>query len=74
VPEVQAYRDYMAAVQAALRESPAEAKTLLDGLEPKRHSLGEIEQALIPNPQSLNAARSEVISARAELMQALVSK
>jgi len=74
VPEVQAYRDYMAAVQAALRESPAEAKTLLDGLGPKRHSLGEIEQALIPNPQSLNAARSEVISARAELMQALVSK
>jgi hypothetical protein len=74
VLEVQAFREYMIAVQAALREPPAEAKTLLDGLEPKRRSLGEIEQNLIPDSQKLNAARIEVVTARAELMQALVSK
>jgi hypothetical protein len=74
VLEIQAFREYMLAVQAALRESPAEAKALLDGLEPKRRGLGNVEQNLIPDPQYLNAARTEVITARTELMQALVSK
>ena len=61
----------MLAVQAALREPPAKAKTLLDGLETKRHSLTEVEQELIPNPQKPKDIRNEIITARAELMRAL---
>ncbi|HKV05840.1 MAG TPA: hypothetical protein VJO53_12145 [Candidatus Acidoferrales bacterium] len=72
--EIQAFREYMLAVQAALRESPEKAKTLLDGLESKRRNLGELEQNLIPDPQKLNAARTEVVTERTALMQALVSK
>ena len=71
VLEIQRFGEYMLAVQAALHGSPAEAETLLDDLEPKRRTLGEIEQNLIPNPQKLNAARTEVVTARAELMRAL---
>jgi hypothetical protein len=72
--EFQAFREYVLAVQAALRESPAEAKPLLDGLESKRRALGKLERYLFPDPQNLNAARTELVTARAELMQALVSK
>jgi hypothetical protein len=72
--EIQGYGEYMLAVQAALREPPAKAKALLDGLEPKRHNCGEVEQNLIPNPQGINAARIELMSARTELMQTLSSK
>jgi len=69
--DIQAIRAYMLAVQAALREPPAKAKTLLDGLETKRHSLTEVEQELIPNPQKPKDIRNEIITARAELMRAL---
>jgi hypothetical protein len=72
--EIQGFWEYMIAVQAALRKPPEEAKALLDGLEPKWRSLGGVEQNLIPNAQYLNAARSELITARAELMQALFPK
>lgn len=72
--EIRAYREYMLAVQAALREPPAKAKTLLDDLETKRRSLGEVEQNLIPNPQKPNAARTELMTARAKLVQALAAK
>ena len=64
----------MLAVQAALGESPAKAKTFIDGLEPKRRSFGEVEQNLIPGTQRLNEMRAEMIAARTELMQALSSK
>ena len=69
--EIQAYREYVVAVQAALREPPAKAENLLHDLEPKRLALGELEQAFIPNPHILNSARPDVLAARAELMQAL---
>jgi len=72
--EIQGFREYMLAVQAALGESPAKANTLIDDLEPRRRTVGEVEQNLIPATQVLNAMRAELIAARAELMQALDSR
>ncbi len=74
IQEIQGYREYMLAVQAALGEPPAKAKTLIDSLETKRRTFDDVEQNLIPDPQKLNAPRTEVITARAELMQALASR
>lgn len=70
-PDIQAYREYVLAAQAALREPPEKAKALLHDLEPKMLALGGVEQALIPSPQLLNNARTEAFTARAELLQAL---
>lgn len=69
--DIQAYREYVLAAQAALVEPPAKAQTILEDLEPKRLALGEVEQILIPNAQKLNTARTDVLTARVELMQAL---
>jgi hypothetical protein len=69
--DIQAYREYVLAAQAALGEPPPKAKTLLHDLEPKMLALGALEQAFIPSPQVLNNARTEALTARAELMQAL---
>lgn len=69
--EIQAYREYILAAQAALREPPAKATTLLHDLEPKLLALGALEQAFIPSANALNNARAEAFTARAELMQAL---
>jgi len=69
--DIQAYREYVLAAQAALGEPPEKAKTLLHDLEPKLQALGGMEQALIPSPQLLNNARAEAWTAREELMQAL---
>jgi len=69
--DIQAYREYVLAAQAALEEPPEKAKTLLHDLEPKVLALGAVEQDLIPSPQVLNSARAEALTARSELMQAL---
>ncbi len=74
IQEIQGFREYMLAVQAALGESPAQAKTLIDGLEPKRRTFGDVEQNLIPGTRRLNSVRAELITARTELMQALGSR
>ena len=58
----------------ALRETPAKAKTVIDGLQVKKAALGEVELSLTPNPQAVNGARIEVATARAELMRALGAK
>jgi hypothetical protein len=50
------------------------AKSLLDGLEAKRSSLREAELKMIPNPRRPNEVRIEVMTARAELLQALATK
>src|SRR5215831_2220079 len=70
-PDIQAYREYVLAAQAALREPPEKAKTLLHDLEPKLLALGAVEQGFIPGTQGLNSARAEAWTARSELMQAL---
>jgi hypothetical protein len=72
--EIQAYREYMLAVQAALREPPLKARTLLNDLETRRSSLGEVEEGMTPSAQKSNGARIEVMTARAELTQALAGK
>jgi hypothetical protein len=72
--EIQGFREYMLAVQAALREPPGKAKALLDDLEPKRLACGEVEQNLIPSALQINAARIELITARTELMQTFSPK
>ena len=64
----------MLAVAGALRETPAKAKTVIDGLQVKKAALGEVELSLTPNPQAVNGARIEVATARAELMRALGAK
>jgi hypothetical protein len=69
--EIQKSREYMLAVAAALRETPAKATTLIDGLQTKRAALGEVELSMTPNPQKVNGARIEVMTARADLMRAL---
>src|SRR5260370_42519687 len=74
IQEIQGFREYMLAVQAALGESPAQANTLIDGLEPKRRTFGDVEQNLIPGTRRLNSVRAELITARTELMQALGSR
>jgi hypothetical protein len=69
--DIQKSREYMLAVAGALREPPATAAHVIDGLQHKRAALGEVALSMTPNPQGVNAARIEVMTARAELMRAL---
>ncbi len=71
VQDIRVYREYMLAVQSTLREPPEKAKILLDGLEPKRASLSEVERNITPNPQKSNLTRIDVMTARTELLEAL---
>jgi hypothetical protein len=64
----------MLAAQAALRESPAEAKSRIADLESKLRGLGQVEQNLIPNIRVTNEARIRLATAHQELMQALSTK
>lgn len=72
--DIHTYNQYMLSVQSALREPPGKAKTLLDALESKRAGLKEVEQNITPKPQKSNLSRTEVMTARTELLQALSSK
>ena len=69
--DIQKSRQYMLAAAGALRETPAKATTLLAGLQTQMAALGEVERSMIPNPQAVNVARIEVMTARADLMRAL---
>jgi hypothetical protein len=72
--DVQGFREYMAAVAGALREPPMQAAAIIDALQTKRAALGEIEQSIIPNAQKVNSTRTELMTARADLMAALEAK
>jgi hypothetical protein len=72
--EIHIYREYLLGVQAALREPPAKAKTLLAGLEAKRASLNNVERDMILDPQKSNLVRIEVMAVRAELLQVVAAK
>lgn len=72
--DIHTYNEYMLSVQSALREPPGKAKTLLDALETKRAGLNSVEQNITPNPQKSNLNRSEVMTARTELLQALAKQ
>jgi hypothetical protein len=69
--DIQKSREYMLAVAGALRETPSKATTVIDGLQTKRAALGEVALSMTPNPQGVNSARIEVMTARADLMRAL---
>jgi hypothetical protein len=69
--DIRNFEAYMRAVQAALKESPEKAKTLLEALDSRRSALTEAELNLIPNPQKANQARIDIAKARADLLQAL---
>lgn len=72
--DIRNFREYMAAVERALREPPAKATGLIDGLRSRQNNLSEVEQRLIPNPRKTNAARVDIAGARAELLRALEAK
>ena len=72
--DIHIYRDYMLAVQSALREPPEKTKVLLAGLEPKRAALNEVEQNITPNPQKSNSTRIDIMAARTGLLQALAKR
>jgi hypothetical protein len=69
--DIQEYRQYAGAIQAALRRPPAEANGLIDGLEAQRRGLGTVEQSMIPTAQRVNRVRMEVTTARADLLDTL---
>lgn len=72
--KIRAYEEYMLAVQAALREPPAEAKSRIADLESNRGRLGKVEQNLVPSLRATNEARIRLTTAHQELMQALSTK
>jgi len=72
--DIQKSQEYMLAVAEALRETPAKAKTAIEGLQTRRTALSEVELSLTPNPQKVNDARIEVTTARRDLMRALGMK
>lgn len=71
---IRAYEEYMLAAQAALREPPDEAKSRITDLESRLLRLGQVEQNLIPNIRMTNEARTRLVTAHQELMQALSAK
>jgi hypothetical protein len=72
-PEIQQYRQYMAHVQNALHQNPTNSRVAIESLDSLRHKLGEVEFALVPNPQRTNASRLEIMNARAELLATLTA-
>ncbi len=68
------FREYMFAVQAALRELPPTAKSRLETLEASRNKLCSEAQNTIPSPQRVNEARAEISATRQSLLLALTAK
>jgi len=72
--DIEKYRAYMRAVQAALGAPPETAKARISALEPQRLALTVVAQEIIPNAQRENDARLEVLAARKKLLGALAAK
>jgi hypothetical protein len=72
--ELSKYREYMFAVQAALREPPSTTKSRVEALEVSRTKLCPDAQNAIPSPQRINEARAEISAARQALMSAVAAK
>jgi hypothetical protein len=69
--DVQNYRTYMRAVQAALDLPPAASEARISRLESQKLALEVVAQQIIPNAQKENGARSEVFAARKQLLEAV---
>ena len=54
------FREYMAAVMAALKLPPDAAKARLEMLGTQKRTLNALTQRLIPSPQKVNESRAEV--------------
>lgn len=65
------FREYMAAVKAALKLSPDAAKERLEMLGAEKRTLNELARRLTPSPQKVNESRSEVVGARKALLEVL---
>jgi hypothetical protein len=72
--DIRALREYMDAVQAALRDSPANTRSRLDTLESVRKKLCPDMEVGIPSPERINDARIEIKTVRDNLLQALQPK
>jgi hypothetical protein len=72
--DIGKYREYMAAVQAALNLSPDTSKARLLALESERRALPEAVQRLVPGTQKLNDARIEVFAPRNDLLESIAAK
>jgi hypothetical protein len=72
--KIRTYEEYMLAAQAALRESPADAKSRIADLESRLRRLGKVEQNLIPSLRVSNEARIRLATAHEELLRALTTK
>jgi hypothetical protein len=72
--DIGKYREYMAAVQAALNLSPDTSKARLLALESERRALPEAVQRIVPGTQKLNDARIEVFAARNDLLESIAAK
>lgn len=72
--EVQAYRQYMSAVSAALRLPPPAAKERIAGLDGKEKGICRAIRNLIPSSQRVNDARIEILTERQALLEALQTK
>jgi hypothetical protein len=70
-PDIQEYREYMLQVRHALHQNPTNGRVDIESLGSLRNKLGEVEFAIVPNPQKTNAARLEIMNARAELLATL---
>jgi hypothetical protein len=71
---IEKYRVYMRAVQAALGAPPERTTAQISALESQRLTLTVVAQQIIPNAQKENDARLEVLAARKKLLEALGAK
>jgi len=68
------FSDYMVTVKNALKLPPDAAQKQLATLETQERALNELARRITPSPKKVNQSRSEVVSARKELLEALGAK
>jgi hypothetical protein len=72
--DVRNYHEYMRAVQAALKLPPDATTMQISALDTEKRALPEIVQRIVPHAQKENDARTEIFSARKELLETLSAK
>lgn len=72
--QIRAWKEYMLAAQAALRQPPNEAKPQIDDLESRLLHLAKVEQISVLSVRQINDARLRIAKMHEELLQALASK
>lgn len=72
--QVKLYHEYMSDVEAALRLPPPATKQRLAELDVKAKNICETIRLSIPSSERVNDARIEIITARTELLTALMAR